>query len=248
MWKNLAKPLFLDIKKFILNTLFPTVCVWCQKEGQFLCGQCMQKVKIIHSQQCIICRQPSPMGLIHAICQRPRSPDGLVSFYDYHNKIISKLIIDGKYLYVEEIFEFLGMLIAERIRKGPYAGIFCQLDEGSPRWHLTPVPLANSRLRYRGFNQAEVLCRTLSTELGIYVSDVLVRPKPTKTQKELSRSERLKNVKNAFALNCDKSLIKDQNFIVVDDVITTGATILEAAKVLKINGANKVWCLTIARD
>ena len=122
-------------------------------------------------------------------------------------------------------------------------------------YQLVPIPLAKSRKRWRGFNQAEILCRSISAAIGLPVADVLVRKKSTKVQKDLKKDARIENVSGAFGVaksddSKDRDIfqIKNQNFILVDDVITTGSTMLEAVKVLKRNGAKSVWCLTVARD
>ena len=147
-------------------------------------------------------------------------------------------------------------MIAEKLREA-YPNLLI-----STNFFLAPVPLHSSRRRWRGFNQAEILCQALAEELSLPIMDVLVRNKSTKTQKDLKKEQRMKNVANVFALSPkilnpgpasaraerDGSAILNQNFILVDDVATTGATLQEAAKILKRNGAAKVICLTVARD
>ena len=76
---------------------------------------------------------------------------------------------------------------------------------------------------------------------------MLIRSKWTKTQKDLKKEARKENIEGVFKLK-DGSNIENQNFILVDDVTTTGFTLLEATKILKRNGAKSVWCLTVARD
>ena len=186
-----------------------------------------------------MCRKPSMGGKTHSNCLIKGAPEGLISIFDYHDPKLSKLIIDGKYNYIKSIYEFLGKLTAENLKKSGFMQIV------NENFNLVPVPLAASRHRWRGFNQSEILCQAISKELNVPVTDVLIRHKTTKTQKELNRAERLTNVKGAFKIN---GSVKNQSFIVVDDVITTGATILEAAKTLKLSGAAQVWCLTVARD
>ncbi len=241
MFNNLLKPLFFDIKKFILETFFPIVCVWCEKEGLFLCLDCQNRIANVDKQRCIICHDPSPFGYTHSRCKTPWAPDGLVSFFDYHDKKIAKLIIDGKYNFIPAIYEFLGLLVSNKIKQSQYSNIF------DPSFILTPVPLYKLRKRWRGFNQSEILCLQMGTILKIKYSPVLIKVRTTKTQKNLKKADRKNNILGAFDVT-NKKLVKNQNFILVDDVITTGSTILEAAHVLKRNGANKVWCLAAARD
>jgi predicted amidophosphoribosyltransferase len=203
-----------------------------------------------------------------------------VSFFDYHDEKIKKSIIHGKYYFLSGAYDLLGKLIAQQILTRDYKNIFnLKINNQESAEHstllapnsslpftLTPIPLAKSRQRWRGFNQAEVLCKSLSSELGLPLAHTLKRKKSTKTQKDLKRNERITNVQDAFAVSPparggvpratveggggseDNILIKNNNFLLVDDVTTTGSTLLEAAKVLKRNGAAKVWCLTVARD
>jgi competence protein ComFC len=111
---------------------------------------------------------------------------------------------------------------------------------------------------------------TLAEQFNLPTADVLLRKKFTKTQKDLKKEARIKNIASAFVLSPPKVepvpyliregvpegrgdinpdfSIKDHSFILIDDVTTTGATLLEAVKVLKRNGAEKVFCLTVAKD
>ena len=115
---------------------------------------------------------------------------------------------------------------------------------------LMPVPLHKSRFRERGFNQAEVVLRTLPEEfrdgsLASVAADVLVRTRATKPQARLQRSERLSNVADAFAVP-DANLVRDAHVFLIDDVTTTGATLANAATPLRRAGA-KVTLLALAR-
>ena len=118
---------------------------------------------------------------------------------------------------------------------------------------LVPIPLSKNRKNWRGFNQSEILTKTLAKKFGVEYSNSLIRIIETKTQVGLSRDERKKNVKGAFSLRSSRhpeldlgSRLRDKNFILVDDVYTSGATMQEAAKVLKRAGANSVWGMTVA--
>lgn len=105
---------------------------------------------------------------------------------------------------------------------------------------LIPVPLHRTRLRKRGYNQAQVLARFLEKESGIMVDDTtLVRIKNTKPQKELSDKERNSNIESAFQIRSND--LKYKKVILVDDIYTTGATINECAKVLVGGGVEKVY-------
>lgn len=111
---------------------------------------------------------------------------------------------------------------------------------------LVPVPLYFLRRINRRFNQAEELSKKLSKKTQIPVLDCLKRIKNTNKQTLLTRSERLKNPLNAFAIKDDAD-VKGMRLLLIDDVLTTGATADACAKVLKKAGAAEVCALTIAR-
>jgi ComF family protein len=116
-------------------------------------------------------------------------------------------------------------------------------------WHaLVPVPLHPRRRRRREFNQAEVLARGLAKITGIPVFTPLDRVKDTSSQTALSRPERLQNLKGAFAVKKNAAPLDDKNLLLIDDVMTTGATLDACARELIRAGADRVAALTVARD
>jgi len=115
---------------------------------------------------------------------------------------------------------------------------------------LVPIPLYKSKLRRRGYNQAQLLAQGLSKKLNIPTIDMLLRVKNTPSQVGLERKKRIENITGAFSVAPNPSADGSQypNIFLVDDVLTTGSTLLEAANVLKRNGAKKVWGIALARD
>ncbi len=248
-YQYFLKPLYEDVRAFILDTLMPITCLACGKEGSFICSTCLKSFKKLDHQICIACKKPAPFGVTHPSCKAPYGADGLISFYDYHDKRVSTAIIKGKYSFIPGVFEIFGQQIAPSLATN-YQPLLAHFS-------LVPIPLYPQRRRWRGFNQAEVICQSLAKSTYLPVVTALVRTKRTKTQKDLKRQQRIENVDGAFSLNPSRPtpnqtnavyLVKGKNFILVDDVTTTGSTLLEAVKVLKRNGAAQVWCLTIARD
>lgn len=111
---------------------------------------------------------------------------------------------------------------------------------------MTAVPLHFTREIGRGFNQSELLGKGLAGRLSlVYKDDLLYRPSKTNSQVELSKLERAENVRGAFKVG-DKRSVKGAKILIIDDVITTGATVKECAKVLKRAGAKEVWALALA--
>jgi ComF family protein len=120
------------------------------------------------------------------------------------------------------------------------------LDSQKPDM-IVPVPLHPTKEREREFNQAERLARRLGAATRIPVNKRLVRRVlPTRTQTQLSREERLANVRNAFAIRKGQQL-NGQRIVLLDDVFTTGATTSACARVLRAAGATEVWVWTVAR-
>ncbi|MDE2311940.1 MAG: ComF family protein [Patescibacteria group bacterium] len=189
-----------------------------------------------------MCQRPSPLGLTHPGCLTPHAADGLVSILNYRDQRVADVIIAGKYHSLPGAFEELGKFAADKIPQ-----LMPQLKLAGAV--LVPLPLHPRRLRWRGFNQAAILCESIGPKLDLPAMAALIRVKPTKTQKDLDKERRVKNIAGAFAINPSlKPLIANKDAILVDDVVTTGSTLQEAAKVLKRNGAKRVFCLTIAKD
>lgn len=155
-----------------------------------------------------------------------------------YSGVLKEAIHRLKYQYQEELAQPLGEMLAQHLQ----ARLGEERVEG-----LVPLPLHENRLRKRGFNQAQLLSEIVGQRLGIIVlKNTLVRIKDTPSQVGLSKEERLKNLEDAFYVpNTGK--IKGKNLILLDDVLTTGVTTLEAQKALLAGGAAKVKILTLAR-
>lgn len=207
----------------MLNLILPQYCVGCGKEGSCLCFFCEESIS----------KQSGTLFL---------SGNNLkvVLFAGaFKNPIWKNLIHQFKY---EKVFNLSGLL-AKEMAKVVRAHI--------PRedFLLVSIPLYWWKKQSRGFNQAEVLAKSLAKKLDRKFCPALWRIRNTKTQTALSQKERQENVKNVFQLNPRfRDFIQGKNVLLVDDVFTTGATLNEAAKVLKRAGAREVWGLVVARD
>jgi ComF family protein len=114
---------------------------------------------------------------------------------------------------------------------------------------VVPVPLSPTRLRERGFNQAELLARSVARDRALpLLSDVLVRQRHTSRQARLSLSERSANVSGAFRPREGKQgRVEDAHLLLVDDVLTTAATVQDCVRALCVGGARAASVLTFAR-
>ncbi len=220
-----------------LDYIFPAFCAKCGQEGIYLCPTCGQKLLRLQQQRCLICQKPSPFGKTHTTCSKTKI-DGIISALPYHDPAIKNLIEIFKYKFID-ISELLGNFMVEAINNQ-------ELNNFFKDFIIIPVPLHKRRFRWRGFNQSQLLAQTLSSSLGIPIEDKIIsRIRYTKPQVELKHDERKLNVKGAFEVVGDPT---GKNFLLVDDVVTTGATINELAKLLKKKKAHSVWALTLAAD
>lgn len=188
-----------------LDLFFPKSCTQCKKEGAYLCDQCEAHIEL------------SP-----AITVFQDLP--IFSCYSYKEEtVFAKLIQLWKYEFVTELEKMFQRLLQKNFKDWEVEffrnGVLC------------PVPLSKKRLRFRGFNQAEKLAGMVSVLTEIPTVHLLERTIDTKPQIELSRKERLANVKGAFALakNANLNLPPCSSIILVDDIVTTGATLHECA-------------------
>jgi ComF family protein len=245
--------LFLTIKEFILDIIFPKFCFNCGKEGSYLCYDCFSLINIADRLYCPFCKRPKVVldGKTCNSCRRIRKLNGLYCASSYNNFIIKKLISKFKYSpFVKELSEILSYLIIAHIIIlnnsvfGKYS-IFAKKDLND--FLIIPVPLFKKRLKWRGFNQSEEIAKHISKEFNIPLeNNLLFKIKETPPQILFKEKEREENIKNVFLCSSiDK--IKNKKIILIDDVFTTGSTMEECAKVLKKAGAKEVWGVVVAR-
>lgn len=226
-----------QISNHILDFIFPAFCAKCGLEGFYLCRECGKKLLRLQQQRCLICQQPSPFGKTHLDCSKTKI-DGLLSALPYRDPAVKSLIETFKYKFVN-ISELLGTFLVETIANQ-------ELNQFFQDFVIIPVPLHKKRFRWRGFNQSQLLAQALSASLNIPIAEKTIsRIRYTKPQVELKHDERKENIKGAFEVLMD---VAGQNFLIIDDVVTTGATLNEIAKLLKKKKAHQVWALTLAAD
>jgi competence protein ComFC len=225
-----------------LDFVFPKYCVNCRRRGEYICANCFSFISFDVSMICLACNRPSLDGLTHPGCRTKYAIDGAFCAVAYKG-IVKKLIYNFKYKpYLADLKNSLVELFYESIIQQE---IFQKIYNLNPT--LMPIPLHSKRLRSRGYNHSKLLAEGLAGKLNLKLIDALLRTRETKSQFGLKLKERKENLKDAFALNT-KYKILNTNMFLVDDILTTGSTLSEAAKILKRNGAKKVWGLTLARD
>jgi predicted amidophosphoribosyltransferase len=144
----------------ILDFIFPKRCVGCGKIGKYFCETCVSTIRIIKTNEaiCPVCEKPAIDGITHPRCRTRYAIDGLTSFFRYDG-IVKKGIKAVKYRFVSDLAEEFINLIPSS---------FFQLTINYEQsTMLIPIPLHPSRLRYRGFNQAEILGKYVSKRLHV---------------------------------------------------------------------------------
>ncbi len=237
------------ISDFITDILFPIKCLRCKKEGAFICKKCLKTIPKNSFQVCPVCEKAITLnGDLCVYCKKLGSSPltRLFVVSDYKNKNLSKAIHLMKYSFVSEIATPLGELSVETMTK---LGNFATPDI------IIPVPLHNKRLRYRGFNQSELLAKTIATKLlpGINIkilANGLIRKEYTKPQMKIKDyKSRQKNIKNCFISNpLFEKEIAQKRILLVDDICTTGSTLNECAKELRKLNPKSISAIVLARQ
>lgn len=229
---------------FIIDLFFPKFCLNCYLPGAYICPRCQKDLKEPKFTSCFFCQKRSLYGLTHQNCLKKLHING-VSFLFYYNNLLKKIIKNTKYRLATEVLRELTRIIKPETFN--HLEFYKKLSE---KTYLQPIPLSPKKFRERGFNQAFLITKFFQKYLNFPITDFLVRIKETKSQAELkTKKERYNNLKGAFKINpnCQQDLILKSRIILIDDVITTGSTVKEAAKTLKKAGADKVYVLGLAK-
>ncbi|MBI3529797.1 MAG: ComF family protein [Betaproteobacteria bacterium] len=204
------------------------VCLLCggRGDGDGLCGGCRNSLPRLAGTRCPVCAIPDPTGELCGRClNKPPHFDRVVAPFMYEFPVT--VLIQG--------LKYRGNLACARPLA---AGLAEALDEEPGPDLIIPMPLARARLAGRGFNQAMEISRRLATDFGLDISvDICHRLRESAPQAVLPWKQRATNVRNAFACDVD---VSRKSVAVVDDVLTTGATLNELALTLKRRGAREV--------
>lgn len=229
-----------------LDLVYPRRCESChgtvQDAGRYLCWDCMTRMQLIQHPYCGRCGDPIEGDVDHdpmcAYCARHRIWFTQARSAVRYRGPIRELIQSFKYRNALYLSRDMNLLIRACV----------QAHYGSMRFDaVTSVPLFGKRERERTYNQATILARDMASELGVpYRNRVVTRVRDTQTQTHLSAADRRKNMASAFAAR-DSIGVNGQRVLLIDDVMTTGATVNECARVLKKAGAEYVYVATVAR-
>jgi ComF family protein len=242
----------------LFAVLFPSDCRICGtplvKISRLpVCQECLDAMSAIEGGVCAVCgeRLFSPYAVTGApgeprcgLCRRVEPPFARAAAYGSYESGLRELIHLLKYGGVRPAANVLGRMLADAIAT-------LEPEFRAESLAVIPVPLHLTKLRQRGFNQAELIARAAIKIRprgdGLRLcAGVLERKRETASQIGLTSHQRRENLRGAFGVS-QPELVKGCEVLVVDDVYTTGATVSECARVLRRVGATKVWVATVAR-
>ena len=223
----------------LLSLLFPPRCALCGGASDGLdpiCPDCAARLPRLEGPRCYICQEElkdPALDLCPTCGTRGRGFEIARALGPYDSGW-GALVREFKFEKELAIARFLAARLAEYVRK---EGPFGKIDR------ITYVPMTRTDRRARGFNQARILARGLARRLGISVERLLVKVRQTPAQAALSAAERRNNLRGAFkVVRSGRGTV-----LIVDDILTTGATVEECARTLKTGGYARVYVLTVAR-
>ncbi len=246
----------------VLDAVYPPVCFGCRvplsserpaapELGAWLCRDCQDALPVIEPPRCQACGEPYSGALTHAFqcwnCEdRQFAFDFATSAYRAEG-VVRDLIHGFKYERRHELRGLLGNLLRRALEEPRLAGL------DPDHWLLVPVPLHPWREMLREYNQSWELCLELSRATGIPAVKALRRVRRTSAQAGLDRARRLRNLRGAFALRRSwpwqsAPALAGRAVLLIDDVLTTGSTCHECARVLRGAGeVERVVVATLAR-
>lgn len=204
--------------RWFFDALFPDYCAGCGRERTIACDVCWQAIPLVGESQQLAALEVWSVTRFQASVVR-----GVVHALKYGRR------------------KEAAVRIAEAVARSPLTG-----GLRSAPWRIVPVPMHAARERRRGANQARTLAQVLADAGLGTVDDLLLRSRKTETQTALNRAAREQNVQDAFRSRATAD--SGAAYLLVDDVVTTGATLASAARALRDAGATRVAAWTFAAD
>jgi ComF family protein len=214
----------------LLSLLAPHYCYGCGKMGSSLCINCKYDIISESYGQCIICESPTARD---ALCSRCRSPYQRAWCVGRRTDELQRLIGGFKFQGVRQAYEPLAELLDQALPELP------------PETLLVPIPTVRAHVRQRGYDHMFLIARALARMRKLEVAPYLQRKTATQ-QLGADRQTRMRQARTAFA--CETALNPQVPYLLLDDVVTTGATLRYGAKTLQAAGATTIWVATISRQ
>ncbi len=218
-----------------LDWLFPPSCGGCGSRGKSWCDNCLSETQIIGNQCCEICGDVTVLTGMCARCQEQRPACSKIRSWAVYQGPIRNMVHNLKYKGNIGLGEALTKSLVTDLQRIGWA-----IDM------VVPVPLSLARMQERGYNQAALIARPIAIALHItYQAKMLLKVRDTRSQVGLSYNERQNNLVDAFTVKADT--VTGKSILLVDDVTTSGTTLNECARMLRLAGAEKVYGYSFAR-
>jgi ComF family protein len=225
----------MSILERTIGILSPPECLSCGREGLALCDNCSASVITAFGERCWRCNALSPNSRTCSFCRHSGSPAHVWVATDHAGPARDLL----------SLYKFGH----QRSAAGPIARImssaFLKSGGGAEDYLIVPIPTATSRVRERGFGHAELLAKKIAAELRQQHAIVLRRLSQVR-QLGSAREDRLRQLSTSFTVKNQK-LLANRKILLIDDVVTTGGTLVAAAQVLRAAGAKQVDALLFAK-
>jgi len=233
----------------VLDLVFPRDCVYCEKSrkggGDFLCRLCQKEIVFIDPPYCHCCGIPADISYDFptenfecALCRKNSFSFDRARSLGPYDAALKKLIQHFKFGKQPGVMKDIAPFMAN---------YFGRQDESWKGFYVVPVPLYFRRMKARTFDQSFLIAREVAGTLSLPLANGLLRRvRDTDSQARKTKVERAKNIKGAFAVD-RPDRVAGMNILLVDDVMTTGETVNEAAKMLKRSRAGEIHVFTLAR-
>ncbi len=226
------------------DLFFPRNCLLCSAPKTYLCEKCLAGLPWQIREVCPWCKKDSPLGLTCSSCQEVYALAGCLQLTPYLNPQWQKILHYLKFKNLAELAQPLGQAAAFYLTEVIEQPRFLPLKKFLNHHPLlVPLPLHQKSFLRRPYNQVALACAPLAKKFNLDQISLLKKTKATPAQVGLNRNERIKNLHNVF-----KAQISPPRILLCDDVLTTGATLNEAALALKKAGAKTIWGLTFFYD
>ena len=234
----------------VLDLVFPRACLYCENSleggGGFLCRLCQNEIIFIDPPYCHGCGIPADISYDFptenfecALCRKNSFSFDKARSLGPYDAALKKLIYHFKFKKQPGVMKDIAAFMAD---------YFVQQEESWEGFYVVPVPVFFRRMKERTFDQSFLIAREVAKVLNLPLANGLLRRvRDTESQAQMkTKAERTKNIKGAFCVDRPDK-VAGMNILLIDDVMTTGATVNEAAKILKRSGAEQIHVFTLAR-
>jgi ComF family protein len=229
-----------SLSRFGADLLFPPQCISCKRIGALFCPQCAQMVQRVPATICQQCGRirPHVVDFCADCVATPAFPLVMVRAAALYTEPMSSAIQNFKYNRRKELALPLSRYMVAVFQQSPWRELKRSIDS------CLPVPIHERRQSERGYNQSALLASAFAAQVGLSLrEDLVVRSRETQSQTRLSAGERRHNVEDAFTAS---PKVAGKHLLLIDDVLTTGATLAACATALKNAGATVVYGLVLS--